>query len=160
MLRHFECFPLVWEILRRHNVPVEHLPPECVRRWVYCNVSVLESWKNEMEGRKKERGGERKVTEGEKTRGWKWWKEQERQREREIKEGEEEGDRGSGRKRGVEAERGRPNVREREHLSESFSLRVCWFRPTAHQAPQGTSERSFLAADAFRKNWRLMPNTT
>lgn len=38
-------------------------------------------------------------------------------------------------------------------------LRVCWFRPTVHQAPQGTVERSFLAADAFRKNRSLIPNS-
>lgn len=61
MLRHFECFPLVWEILLRHNVPVEHLPLERVRRRVYCNVSVLESWRNEIEaGRRRTQRRRRK----------------------------------------------------------------------------------------------------
>lgn len=38
-------------MLKRHNVPVEHLPSERVWRWVYCSVSVLERWRN---GKKKE----------------------------------------------------------------------------------------------------------
>lgn len=82
MLRHFECFPLVWEILLRHNVPVEHLPLERVRRRVYCNVSVLESWRNEIEAgrRRTQRRRRKKKSHGErKTRGWEWWMEQERQ---------------------------------------------------------------------------------
>lgn len=53
MPRHFECFPLVYEIPERHNVPVEHLPLECMRRQVYCGVSVLESWG--IRARQKER---------------------------------------------------------------------------------------------------------
>lgn len=49
---HVECFPLVWERPKRQNVPVEHVPLECVRWRVYCNVSVLESWGNKGKAEK------------------------------------------------------------------------------------------------------------
>lgn len=104
MLRHFECFPLVWEILKRRNVPVGHLPLECVSRWVYCNVSVLEEWEG---GRKKERkviGRERQ--EGESGRKSK------RGRKRERSRGE----------RGVEPAKDKWYVRKQQR--EKTSLRA------------------------------------
>lgn len=161
MPRHFECFPLVWEILKRHNVPVEHLPLECERRWVYCSVSVLERWRNEREaGREKERergGEERKVEERDKRVSV---VESKRGREKEIKEKrkeietkrEREAEEGLSQR---ETEREREMVREKTAERENISRRASWCECVGSEQQHIRLHRG----PWIEASWLTMPST-